>query len=40
VEYDASESAQRAMVQLNGADIYANCCTLKIEYAKVPFVLI
>lgn len=34
VEYDRPESAQRALVQLNGADIYANCCTLKIEYAK------
>ena len=28
-------SAQRAKSQLDGADIYAGCCTLKIEYAKV-----
>uniref|UniRef100_A0A8C2XMW3 RRM domain-containing protein n=1 Tax=Cyclopterus lumpus TaxID=8103 RepID=A0A8C2XMW3_CYCLU len=36
VEYpDRSvEDAQRAKLALNGADIYAGCCTLKIEYAR------
>lgn len=33
--YDSVASAQRAKSQLDGADIYAGCCTLKIEYAKV-----
>ncbi len=33
--YDTVASAQRAKSQLDGADIYAGCCTLKIEYAKV-----
>lgn len=36
VEYDGLAAAQKALVQLNGQDIYANCCTLRIEYAKVP----
>lgn len=27
--------AQKAKAALNGADIYAGCCTLKIEYARV-----
>lgn len=35
VRYDSVASAQRAKSQLDGADIYAGCCTLKIEYAKV-----
>lgn len=34
VEFDSNTSAQRAKQQLDGADIYAGCCTLKIEYAK------
>uniref|UniRef100_A0A3Q4BSU5 RRM domain-containing protein n=1 Tax=Mola mola TaxID=94237 RepID=A0A3Q4BSU5_MOLML len=36
VEYpDCSvEDAQKAKLALNGADIYAGCCTLKIEYAR------
>lgn len=36
VEFDSAETATRAMEQLNGADIYSGCCTLKIEYAKPP----
>ena len=34
VEFVSLEAAQRAFTHLNGADIYSNCCTLKIEYAK------
>ncbi|KAM5164078.1 heterogeneous nuclear ribonucleoprotein L-like [Mantella aurantiaca] len=34
VEFDSVHSAQRAKSALNGADIYAGCCTLKIEYAR------
>ncbi|XP_062257038.1 heterogeneous nuclear ribonucleoprotein L-like [Platichthys flesus] len=37
VEYPWFESvqcAQKAKAALNGADIYAGCCTLKIEYAR------
>ena len=37
VRYDTVASAQRAKSQLDGADIYAGCCTLKIEYAKVTY---
>ena len=35
VEFDSTVSAQRAKQHLDGADIYAGCCTLKIEYARV-----
>ncbi|XP_040206714.1 heterogeneous nuclear ribonucleoprotein L-like [Rana temporaria] len=34
VEFDTVHSAQKAKAALNGADIYAGCCTLKIEYAR------
>ncbi|KAG7236912.1 hypothetical protein INR49_000124, partial [Caranx melampygus] len=34
VEYQSVEDAQKAKLALNGADIYAGCCTLKIEYAR------
>uniref|UniRef100_W5NFM4 Heteroous nuclear ribonucleoprotein L like n=1 Tax=Lepisosteus oculatus TaxID=7918 RepID=W5NFM4_LEPOC len=34
VEYQSVQSAQKAKAALNGADIYAGCCTLKIEYAR------
>ncbi|XP_019851800.1 PREDICTED: heterogeneous nuclear ribonucleoprotein L-like [Amphimedon queenslandica] len=34
VEFDSNHSAQRAKQQLDGADIYAGCCTLKIEFAR------
>ena len=35
VRFDSNHSAQRAKQQLDGADIYAGCCTLKIEFARV-----
>ncbi|XP_053239513.1 heterogeneous nuclear ribonucleoprotein L-like [Podarcis raffonei] len=34
VEFKSVLCAQKAKAALNGADIYAGCCTLKIEYAK------
>ncbi|XP_056135540.1 heterogeneous nuclear ribonucleoprotein L-like [Lampris incognitus] len=34
VEFESVELAQKAKLALNGADIYAGCCTLKIEYAR------
>ncbi|KAM8878079.1 heterogeneous nuclear ribonucleoprotein L-like isoform 2-T2 [Spinachia spinachia] len=34
VEFGSVEDAQKAKLVLNGADIYAGCCTLKIEYAR------
>uniref|UniRef100_UPI0037E731C7 heterogeneous nuclear ribonucleoprotein L-like n=1 Tax=Semicossyphus pulcher TaxID=241346 RepID=UPI0037E731C7 len=34
VEFETVEDAQKAKLALNGADIYAGCCTLKIEYAR------
>ncbi|XP_049428137.1 heterogeneous nuclear ribonucleoprotein L-like isoform X2 [Epinephelus fuscoguttatus] len=34
VEFESAEDAQKAKLALNGADIYAGCCTLKIEYAR------
>ncbi|XP_036334405.1 heterogeneous nuclear ribonucleoprotein L isoform X4 [Rhagoletis pomonella] len=34
VEFDSLEAATRARENLNGADIYSGCCTLKIDYAK------
>lgn len=33
--FDNIDSATRARDNLNGADIYSGCCTLKIDYAKV-----
>lgn len=33
--FDSLESATRARENLNGADIYSGCCTLKIDFAKV-----
>lgn len=35
VEFDSLDAATRARENLNGADIYSGCCTLKIDYAKV-----
>ncbi|KPP67140.1 heterogeneous nuclear ribonucleoprotein L-like [Scleropages formosus] len=32
--FESVQSAQKAKAALNGADIYAGCCTLKIEYAR------
>ncbi|XP_061392588.1 heterogeneous nuclear ribonucleoprotein L-like [Musca vetustissima] len=34
VEFDSLDSAARAKENLNGADIYSGCCTLKIDFAK------
>ncbi|KAM6956743.1 heterogeneous nuclear ribonucleoprotein L-like [Aplochiton taeniatus] len=34
VEFESIQCAQKAKSALNGADIYAGCCTLKIEYAR------
>uniref|UniRef100_A0A3P8UGY6 Heteroous nuclear ribonucleoprotein L like n=1 Tax=Cynoglossus semilaevis TaxID=244447 RepID=A0A3P8UGY6_CYNSE len=34
VEFESVQSAQKVKAALNGADIYAGCCTLKIEYAR------
>ncbi|XP_061084462.1 heterogeneous nuclear ribonucleoprotein L-like [Conger conger] len=34
VEFESVQNAQNAKAALNGADIYAGCCTLKIEYAR------
>lgn len=33
--FESVQYAQKAKAALNGADIYAGCCTLKIEYARV-----
>ncbi|MEQ2210275.1 hypothetical protein XENOCAPTIV_010899, partial [Xenoophorus captivus] len=32
--FESVQCAQKAKAALNGADIYAGCCTLKIEYAR------
>ncbi|MFT7817075.1 heterogeneous nuclear ribonucleoprotein L-like [Arapaima gigas] len=34
VTFETIQNAQKAKAALNGADIYAGCCTLKIEYAR------
>lgn len=34
VEFDSLDAATRARDNLNGADIYSGCCTLKIDFAK------
>lgn len=33
--FDSLDAATRARDNLNGADIYSGCCTLKIDFAKV-----
>ena len=33
--FESTEAAQRALSALSGQDIYAGCCTLKIDYSKV-----
>lgn len=33
--FESIQCAQKVKAALNGADIYAGCCTLKIEYARV-----
>ncbi|VDM44557.1 unnamed protein product [Toxocara canis] len=40
VEFDTEESAKKAKRAINGADIYYGCCTLKVEFAKVVFIMI
>ncbi len=35
VEFDSVDSARDAKEALHGADIYSNCCTLRIEFGKV-----
>ena len=35
IEFDSIDNARRVKAALNGADIYAGCCTIKIEFAKV-----
>merc|ERR1719495_1210702 len=34
VEFDSLDTAKQAKTALEGADIYAGCCTLRIGYAK------
>lgn len=36
VEFADIETAKNVKQRLNGCDIYSGCCTLKIEYAKLP----
>ena len=35
VEFTSNDAAVRAKKELQGADIYSGCCTLKTEFAKV-----
>ena len=35
VEFVTIEDAQRVQQALNGCDIFAGCCTLKIDFSKV-----
>eukprot|EP00128_Syssomonas_multiformis_P018950 Colp12_sorted_trinity150504_noHs@12329 len=35
VQYDNAQSASRAKASLQGADIYAGCCTLKVDFSRV-----
>lgn len=35
VEFDSIETARRIKDELNGADIYSGCCTLKIDFANL-----
>ena len=35
VEFSTLENADKARTCLHGADIYSNCCTMKVEYSKL-----
>uniref|UniRef100_A0A0N5BL53 RRM domain-containing protein n=1 Tax=Strongyloides papillosus TaxID=174720 RepID=A0A0N5BL53_STREA len=38
VEFETIEDARRVKIAINGADIYSECCTLKVEYARPDYV--
>lgn len=35
VEFDSVEAASFTKLNIDGKDIYANCCTLSVEYSTV-----
>lgn len=35
VEFDDLKGAMDAKEELNGADIYTDCCTIQVEFSKV-----
>ena len=39
VEFDSLDTAKQAKIALEGSDIYAGCCTLRIGFAKVSWTL-
>jgi heterogeneous nuclear ribonucleoprotein L len=40
VEFDTLESADKARSSLHGCDVYDNCCTMKVEYSKMPSLMV
>ncbi|CAF3433346.1 unnamed protein product [Rotaria sp. Silwood1] len=40
VEFDAIETARKIKDELDGADIYSGCCTLKIEFANLKHLVV
>ena len=38
VEFDDLDTATYVKSNLDGADIYSGCCTLKIEFARVSYI--
>jgi hypothetical protein len=39
VEYENEKIALNAKRDMNGMDLYENCCTLKVEFASVSLIL-
>ncbi|CAF1207454.1 unnamed protein product [Adineta ricciae] len=40
VEFDSAETARRIKLELDGADIYYGCCTLKIDFANLKHLVV
>ncbi|CAF1338951.1 unnamed protein product [Adineta steineri] len=40
IEFDSFETARKVKDELDGADIYSGCCTLKIDYANLKHLVV
>ncbi|CAF2649264.1 unnamed protein product [Rotaria sp. Silwood2] len=40
IEFDSIETARKIKDELDGADIYSGCCTLKIEFANLKHLVV
>ncbi|UJR28544.1 hypothetical protein I4U23_009779 [Adineta vaga] len=40
IEFDSTDTARRVKAELDGADIYSGCCTLKIDFANLKHLVV